>query len=1108
MDFEALLDQACELLQRRQRLTHGALRRQLGIDEATYTDLKTELIAGRRVAAEEEGVVLVWTAAAPPEDTAAQAPRAERRQVTVLYCDLAGSTELSTRLAPEDLQVVLQAFRAAVQAQVEPHGGQVHAFHGDGVAVVFGYPQALEDAARRAARAGLALPAALAPLVVCGHALRVRVGIATGLVIVDDASGSRGAGREEGLIGPTIALAARMQSLATPGQAVLLHASQQLLGPRFDCTDLGPVSLPGLSQPLRVWRLNGERNAQSVAQESASAPRAPLVGRELEWPVLQESWQQAQAGRGRVVTLVGDAGMGKSRLCEALCDTLSARPHRLLRGFCQSHFESSALQPVVQQLMHAAGMADHEDDATRLARLQALLGANLPPERVEPDLPYLAALLSIPPGGGVVALADSPEKQREKTLDALLAMVRHLAAAQPVLMVFEDLHWADPTTLELLLRLARELDHQRVLLLVTARPGFEPPWHELPHAMRLDLTPLRRHDRAAIVAFHAASRPLPDSVIEQIVARGEGNPLWVEELTKSALESAASGARASVAAVPRSLQDSLQSRLDRLGEAKELAQVGAALGREFPHALLETVAGWPAVRLRQGLQQLVESGLVHLRGLPPLALYTFKHALIQDAAYDTMLRERRRQLHQRIADVLERDPTSAREPERLAHHLVEAALPERAVPFLLQAGLKAVRAGARIEASQHFDAGLRLLEDLPEGQARMSLELPLRLHLGETLAATRGYAAPEVSELQERARELCRLLGNTGDLFWVLDGLCVYRTVLSQQAVARELADDMNELADRLGRPEYQVEAAVMEAWTYGSSGHLQRAHDAMARAVTLFHRADPAYVYPTPQLPLVSALSWQSAVALVLGDDAGCHALVAELRRTIDKLGKPFDSAFALTWIAMIHNMRGESQQALHEAGRALELAQRYGYPVWLAAAGMQTAVALSGLGQPAEGAALLEPTLAAYRASGAELNSCFFCSELAIAFMKLGRLDDARRMVDEALAGSERSGERWQDAVLHRLRAELMVHEGRDLGAAWDGFEQALSIARQQGARLFELRAAHRMASLATAYPEARLRARAALAQTLLNSRGLQALPEYDQAEATLAGLAAGAD
>jgi class 3 adenylate cyclase/tetratricopeptide (TPR) repeat protein len=1108
MDFESLLDEACELLRRRQRMTHGALRRQLGIDEAVYADLKLELIAGRRVAAEEDGVVMVWAsaeAAEPQPPASAAASRAERRQVTVLYCDLAGSTELSNRLAAEDLHGVLQAFRAAVQAQVELHGGQIHAFHGDGVAAVFGYPQAREDAARRAARAGLSVPAALAPLVVSGHALRARIGIATGLVIVDESVTGRSAAREEGLIGPTIALAARMQSLARHGEVVILHTTQRLLGPRFDCADLGAVSLPGLAEPLQTWRLNGERNAEQAALESAHAPRPPLVGRELEWPVLQDSWQQAHGGQGRVVTLVGDAGMGKSRLCEALCEHLASRPHRLLRGFCQSHFESTALQPVVQQLAHAAGMADDEADAARLARLQALLRLNLPPERQEPDLPYLAALLSIPAAGGWAPLADSPEKQREKTLEVLLAMVRHIAQSQPVLMVFEDLHWADPTTLELLLRLVREAQTQRILLLVTARPGFEPPWAELPHAVRVDLTPLRRHDRAAIVAFHAAARPLPESVVEQIVTRGEGNPLWVEELTKSALESAAAGARASVAAVPRSLQDSLQSRLDRLGEAKELAQVGAALGRQFSHGLLETVVGWPAARLRHGLQQLVESGLLSLRGLPPQAVYAFKHALIQDAAYDTMLRERRRTLHHRIAEVLERDPASAREPERLARHLVEAGQPERAVPFLLQAGLRAVRAGARVEAGQHFDAGLKLLEELPEGQARMALELPLRLHLGETLAATRGYAAPEVSELQERARELCRLLGNTGDLFWVLDGLCVYRTVLSQQAVARELADDMNELADRLGRPEYQVEAAVMEAWTYGSTGHLQRAHDAMARAVACFHRADPAYAYPTPQLPLVSALSWQSALALVLGDDARSHSLVEELRRTIDKLAKPFDSAFALTWIAMDHNLRGEPQQALQEAGRALDLAQRFGYPVWLAAAGMQTAVAYVGLGRVAEGIALLEPTIAAYRASGAELNSCYFLSELAGAFMKLGRMDDARRVVAEALAGTERSGERWQDAVLHRLRAELLVEQGTDLPAAWDAFEHALSIARQQGARLFELRAAHRMARLAQGHASAQLRARAALEPTLLNCLGLQALPEYRQAQQALAALAA---
>ena len=680
---------------------------------------------------------------------------AERRQLTVMFCDLVGSTALATRLDPEDLREVVGAYHRAVNETIAPFEGFVAKYMGDGVLIYFGYPQAHEDDAERAVRAGLAVIAAIGRLDL-PERLQTRLGIATGLVVVGDLIGA-GAAQERGVVGETPNLAARLQALAQPGTLVIAEGTRRQIGGLFDLDDLGPQPIAGFAERQHAWRVVGESCVVSRF-EALRSPAAPLVGRDEELDLLLRHWRQAKAGEGRVVLISGEPGIGKSRLTAELGGSIASEPHTRLRYFCSPHHQDSALHPFVIQLEHAAGFARDDTAEEKLGKLRALLA---PGARGDDEIELLAELLSLPNSADDLNL--SPQRKREMLFETLLHQLKALSHSRPIVMVFEDAHWIDPTSRELLDLTLGRVAQLPVLLVVTFRPEFQHGWSGQPHVATLALNRLGGHDGAALVEWLAGNAGLARETVDAIVERADGVPLFVEELTKAVVESGDLGNRSGAVlaasplpnlAIPASLHASLIARFDRLGAiAKEIAQIGAVIGREFSHELIQSVVQRPEPDLKTALDRLTDAGLLFRRAVPLHSSYQFKHALVQDAAYATLLRARRRQLHEAIAAALEREfpETLATQPELLAHHCTEAGRTEPAVQYWRRAGERALARSANLEAIAHFGRGIRLLVGLPQSRQ----ELMFQAALVAPLWTSRGFGSPEAERAAKRALELC-----------------------------------------------------------------------------------------------------------------------------------------------------------------------------------------------------------------------------------------------------------------------------------------------------------------------------------------------------------------
>ena len=793
MTFDDLLAQVQALLQREQRLSYRALQRRFALEEADLEALKDELIYAKRLAVDEDDRVLVWvgdagTTPAPasqaPQSTTTQAdhqteqptphdlpavvpppPEAERRQLTILFCDLVGSTALSRQLDPEDYRAAVRAYQAACAPVIERFDGHIAQYLGDGLLVYFGYPLAHEDDAQRAVRAGLAMVEAMGALTTRleqqqGVRLAVRVGIHTGPVVV----GEMGAGgrREQLALGETPNIAARLESLAAPNTVVISAALHQLVQGYFVCDDLGAHALKGVDTPFQVYRVLGESGAQSRLDVPSPRGLTPLVGREAEVTLLLDRWAQVKDGLGQVVLLSGEAGIGKSRLVQVLKDHLAGEPHTRLECRCSPYHTNSALYPVIDLWQRVLRFETAEAPADKLHKLEQMLAQYRLP--LAETVPLFAALLSLP-DDRYPALALTPQQQKQKTLEALLALLVARAAQEPLLLIVEDLHWVDPSTLEFLSLLVDQGPTARMLTLCTFRPQFTPPWPPRAHIAQLTLTRLPRPQVGRMVTAVAGGKALPAEVVQQIVTKSDGVPLFVEEMTKLVLASgllrehedhyALTGPLPPLA-IPATLQDALMARLDQLASAKAVAQLGATLGREFTYELLRAVAPMDELELWRGLVQLVQAEVLYQRGALPQATYLFKHALIQEAAYQSLLKSTRQQYHQRIAQVLAAQfpETTATQPELLAQHYTEAGLQAQALPYWHQAGQRAIARSAYAEARQHLTTGLEVLATVPETPARHQHELDLLTALARVLGVTKGQAAPELEPVLTRAAAL------------------------------------------------------------------------------------------------------------------------------------------------------------------------------------------------------------------------------------------------------------------------------------------------------------------------------------------------------------------
>jgi class 3 adenylate cyclase len=728
---------------------------------------------------------------------------AERRQLTVMFCDLVGSTALSARFDPEDLRDLIGAYHRCVAETVARFDGFVAKYMGDGVLVYFGYPQAHEDDAERAVRAGLALVEAVDRLD-SPEPLQARLGIASGLVVVGDLIGE-GAAQERGVVGDTPNLAARLQALALPGTLVVADATRRQIGGLFELDDLGPQPLAGFAEPQPAWRVVRESGVVSRF-EALRSGATPLVGRDEELELLQRRWQQAKAGEGRVVLISGEPGIGKSRLSAELVGQIEAEPHTRLRYFCAPHHQDSALYPFIVQLERAAGFAREDSEEDRLAKLKTLLA---PAARNRDEFELIAELLSLP--NAAAELNPSPQRKREMLFEAMLGQLEALARRRPVLMLFEDAHWIDPTSRELMDLTVNRVARLPVLLVITFRPEFQPPWAGQPHVTMLALNRLGQRQVAALVVGLAGNAPLGSEIIAEIADRTDGVPLFVEELTKAVLERADQDNRVAAVlsasplpalAVPATLHASLVARLDRIGAvAKEVAQIGAVLGREFGYDLITGVEQRPEPELQAGLAQLTEAGLLFCRGQPPQSSYLFKHALVQDAAYGTLLRSRRQELHARVAAVLERDFADLvdRQPELLAHHLTAAGNTDRAVEQWLNAGQHAAARLAYLESIAHLDRGLRLLHSLPESPLRNGREIELQLALGLCVFTAKGGVEAKLP--YTRAHELAERSGKPQQRFEALYG--VWQSTMTSGGIAA--ASPLSDRLLRMAEPEGDV---------------------------------------------------------------------------------------------------------------------------------------------------------------------------------------------------------------------------------------------------------------------------------------------------------------
>jgi class 3 adenylate cyclase/predicted ATPase/ABC-type transport system involved in cytochrome c biogenesis ATPase subunit len=999
---------------------------------------------------------------------------AERRHLTVMICDLVGSTALSARLDPEDMRAVMDAYHAACARIVQAYDGFLGDFRGDGILAYFGYPRAHEDDAERTVRAGLEIIAAVAELEThAAEPLAVRIGIASGVVVIGDLS-REGALRKHAVVGDTPNLAARLQALAEPGTIVVAASTRRLLGDLFRLRDLGQHEVKGIAAPVAAWAVEGVSVSESRFEAVRTAGLTRLIGREDELDFLLQRQRLAWRGEGQIVLISGEPGIGKSRLGAALAERIAGEPHTHLRYQCSPYHTNSALRPFIAQLGRAAGFKADDGPEEKLDKLEAILAMDA--SRVQAAATLFAALLSIPFGARYAPLTLSPTQQRRRTLAALLDQFEGLARRQPILLSFEDAHWADATSLELLDLTVERVRRLPVLALFTFRPEFEPPWVGLPNVGTLTLGRLNRDDVENMVARVVGGRVLPAEVLKQIVAKTDGNPLFVEELTKTVLEAGilvedAEGYRLEGPlppfAIPETLQDSLMARLDRLAPVKEIGQIGAAIGRDFSYSLLRALVGRDETALKYGLAQLEQAGLVFRRVEPPEAVYSFKHALVQDAAYENLLKSRRQVLHQRIAQALEREfpETAKTEPELLALHYAAAGLADPAISYWQTAAERALQRSANVEAANHFRQALALLATLPESGQRDERELDLQTRLGATLTTVKGFAAPEVAAAYDRARILCRESQAPAQKFSVLRGLWVYDLVRAEWHAAADLAEEMLALADDQQNIGYELESHRALGMTLLWRGMIVRAREHLEEGRRLYdpeqHRIH-AFRYGND--PGIACLVHEAFALWVLGyaDQA-----LATSRRAVTlarQLGHPFSLAQALIYSLFIHQCRGEPQVIKKLADEVKTLALEHGFPFWQAEAGIMAGWATAAQGRSREGIVQLRNGVTDFLATGARMDKPRWLSLLAEAYGINNQPDEGLEAVKEALRVVDETKECFFQARLCQLNGDLLLRKGLpDVeAAAQTQFREALAIARRQEAKSWELRAATSLARL----------------------------------------------
>jgi predicted ATPase/class 3 adenylate cyclase len=1106
-DFFTILDQSLTWLRSHGRVTYKTLQLQFHLDDVHLAALKEELLYTHPEVVDDAGRGLIWTGSlprlaqphSPPTaplavtDETAQASleavaiqpvtparpplEAERRQLTVLFCDLVGSTQLSGQLDPEDLRAVVRAYQEAAAEVIQHYAGHIAQYLGDGLLVYFGYPTAHEDDARRAVHTGLGIVQAIATLntrlaAQYGVHLAVRLGIHTGPVVVGVMGGG---GRHEHLaLGETPNIAARLQTLAPANAVVISAVTARLVHGAFALEDLGTHTLHGVAEPLAVSRVCGLLVPPSHDDEFVAAAVPALVGREEESGLLRRRWEQSKAGVGQVVFLSGEAGIGKSALLEGLRAQVRAEGMPRIAFRCSPYHTNSALYPVITHIEHLLQFVPDDAPATRLAKLEAgLQPYRLPAAEV---VPLVARLLSVPlPVERYAPLTVTPQQQKQQTLDTLVAWLEAEAERQPVLVAWEDLHWADPTTLEFLGLLVEQAPTVPMLHVLTYRPAFSPPWPQRSHMTPLVLNRLERPQVEALILQRAGGKTLPAEVVQYIVDKTDGVPLYVEELTKMLLASPLLREEADqyvltgplrMVAIPDTLQDALMARLDQFQRAKEVAQLGAVLGREFTYELLQAIAPQNAHALQEGLAQLVDAELLYQQGRLPRARYRFKHALIQDAAYASLLKSTRQHVHQQIAQVLEaRFPAVVEtQPELVAQHYTAAGCIEQAVVYWQRAGQQTSERSANLEAISHFTTGIELLTTLPETPAHIQHALALHLALGAALQMAKGFAAPEVEHAYTRARELCQQVGETPEIVPVLYGLWRFYLGRAQFHTVREIGETLLRLAQRANIPTHAVVAHLALGITSFCLGMLPAARQHLEEGIAHYtpdqHRAP---LFRIGHDPGVNCRGWAAMTLWLLGYPVQALARLHDALTLADALSHPFSLAYAQCWAALVTQLRRDAPAVHTQAEAAVTLSTEQGFTLWAAWGTSLRGWALAMQGQGEAGLTQVRQGIAASRATGTALLIPYFCTVLADVSAHLGHPEDGLQALVEAHILTEQHEDRWWEAEIYRLQGALLLRQPgtpQEEAEAW--LQKALDVARRQEARSLELRAAMSLSRL----------------------------------------------
>lgn len=1012
----------------------------------------------------------------PVDDPAAnrvEVDQGERRHLTVLFADMVGSTKTSSELDPEDYRSVIRAYQEACAAAITRYDGFVAQYMGDGILAFFGYPRAHEDDAERAIRAGKEAIEAVAKLAPRpGLGLQSRVGIATGEVVVGDMIGE-GAAREAAVAGATPNLAARLQALALPDTVVISGSTCQLVEGRFKFRDLGPQTLKGIPQPVDAFVVGDETEAHARFEAEPQHGRSQLVGRQEEVGLFMRRWELVKEGDGQVILLSAEAGVGKSRVLRAVQDRLKGESFNRILYFGSPFHQNSALYPTADQLRRVLRVGKQQKDEAVLDRLEQVLQELAVP--VEKYIPYLAALLGIDVSERFGTSNLSPQDFRARTLESAIAVIERMSEGNPVLMVVEDAHWIDPTTLELLSTLVNRLREKRILLVIAFRPEFQAPWGTEGHVTTCTLNHLSRKESAALVRVAAGGKPLPDGVVDRIVARTDGVPLFTEELTKAVLESGAlrdagdsyelQGALSSLA-IPDSLHDSLMARLDRLPTSKEIAQIGSVIGREFSYELLSQVAGLDGARFDEALDELVGSGLLFCHGKRPEAIFEFKHALIRDVSYESLLKSNRRRIHERIAIAMESGlpGQGASAPELIAHHFEGAGNVERAIAYWYKAGQRGSEHSAYHEAIAHCERGLKLLESVSDSEQRTQWELDFQLVIGVSSMAIHGFSSPTVLAAYSRARNLAKEQQDRTRLFAATWGVWMYQQQTGQIASARNMADELIQLSEQLGDTEFRLEAHHAAWATCYRMGDF---------ANCLYHAEQGIALHDPDKHPQLAhrysghdagicAGNHASLSSWFLGHPDQAINLYRASAELAERIKHPFSMVHANWFGSMLYRHLQDPERAYIYTDNALKQSRELKYPQLTGYSEIIHGWAIAQLRDKDEGIRIMNSALDDLTRIGAWARCGTFLPCLVEVHAINNETEKALATVERTLDLIQKSGERTAETEILVLKGEILSRAGHSRTDVEDALHAALDLARRDGVRAMELRAATALARL----------------------------------------------